>query len=133
MSVESGNRSETVRDPETFIPLTIVGFHSLLSLIDNPSHAYRIKQDIVNFTHGQVQITDKAVSLSLRSYSESGLVEQVPISGRNPNGPMPYTYEITEFGRKVLQLELLRFQSLLNLGREKGLISFNVSTEATDN
>lgn len=112
--------TETVRDPESFLPLTPTAFHILLSLADSEKHGYAIMQTIEETTEGRVQIGPGTLYGSIKRMLQAGLIEE---SDDRPDPEIDDErrryYRLTGRGKRVLSLEAERLDELLRLARRK--------------
>jgi DNA-binding PadR family transcriptional regulator len=119
--------------PEDFIPLSPVELHVLLSLVDGPSYNYQIQKTMREISNNKFNAHERSISLSLGKFAKSGVVVELPLTRKeNARGPISIDFEMTDLGRTVLQLELIRLQELVNYGVENGVVVFDqASVEPT--
>ena len=114
-SVESGV------DPESFLPLKHVELLILVVLEGGDRHGYKIRQEILDRTNGQVSIEAGNLYRHIRALEESEMVRPVEAPGDDPE-PRRIYYRLEPFGRQVLAAELRRMQSLVRQGIRRGII-----------
>ncbi len=99
-----------------FLPLKPVWFHIMLSLSEQPSHGYAIRQAVHARTAGKIQLWPATLYGSLNEIEQAGLIEEW-----QPNGPQDdvgrRSYKLTTPGRRVLAAETERLETLVRLAR----------------
>lgn len=106
-------------NPLTFLPLTEPTFYILLSLAPGKKHGYAILKDVAALSDGKINLSTSTLYGALGRLLDQGLIERVPNDGEESTGPgLPRkAYELTEFGRRVLEAETRRMQSLITAAR----------------
>jgi DNA-binding PadR family transcriptional regulator len=112
--------------PSSYLPLTEPTFYILLSLALGKKHGYAILKDVEALSNGKVSLSTSTLYGALGRLLDQGLIERVPNDEEEENtGPgLPRkAYILSETGRRVLEAETDRLQSLvavahLRLGEE---------------
>jgi DNA-binding PadR family transcriptional regulator len=106
--------------PDDFLPLTHLGFHILLALVDQPLHGYAIVRAVRAQSQGKVDPGTGSFYSIVRGLSEQTLIE--PIDG--PAGDQPDRrryYALTPLGRRVLAAESARLAGLVREVHRRGV------------
>jgi DNA-binding PadR family transcriptional regulator len=113
--------------PSSYLPLTEPTFYILLSLALGKKHGYAILKDVEALSDGKVRLSTSTLYGALGRLLDQGLIERVPNDEGENTGPGPglprKAYILSETGRRVLEAETGRLQSLvavahLRLGEE---------------
>lgn len=108
------------KSPADFLPLHNNWFHILLSLVGTEQHGYGIMQEVLERTNGAVRIWPATLYGTLQRLITEGLIEE---SDERPVAELDDArrryYRVTPFGRKVLDLECERLQSMLRMAQKK--------------
>ena len=106
--------------PQAMLPLTPVVLHMLLALADGEKHGYAIMQAVEADTDGQMKIRVGSLYGSLQRMIDANLIDETD------ERPAPELddqrrryYQLTDFGRRVLQAEIERLASVVTLARSK--------------
>lgn len=105
----------------SFLPLTPAVFHLLLALSDNDRHGYGIAREVAERTGGRVRLGPGTIYGTLNRMREAGLVEERP--GASSANERRRYYRITTLGRAVARAEAGRLAELVDIARDKALIS----------
>jgi DNA-binding PadR family transcriptional regulator len=106
-------------DPTSYLPLTVPTFYILLSLAPGKKHGYAILQDVENLSKGKVRLSTSTLYSALGRLLDQTLIERVPGDlqpGSHPGLPRK-AYMLSELGRRVLEAEIDRMQTLSTLAR----------------
>lgn len=100
--------------PISFLPLTEPTFFILLSLAPGQKHGYAILKDVVELSEGRVTLSTSTLYTALARLLEQGLVERVDndLTARTGPGLPRKAYVLSELGRRVIQAETARLESL---------------------
>ncbi len=113
----------TQREPETFLPLTPAVFHILLSLADSERHGYGIMQEVAGRTDGAMRMGPGTLYGTIKRLLADGLIEA---SGERPDPELDDErrryYRLTDFGRRVLQVEAKRLEQLVRVAQAKRVL-----------
>jgi DNA-binding PadR family transcriptional regulator len=108
----------------SFLPLTPAVFHLLLALSDSDRHGYGIAKEVAERTGGRVRMGPGTIYGTLTRMREAGLVEEcAPDSDRGSGDERRRYYRITSLGKTVARAEARRLAELLDIARDKALIS----------
>jgi DNA-binding PadR family transcriptional regulator len=105
----------------SFLPLTPAVFHLLLALSDSDRHGYGITREVAERTGGRVRLGPGTIYGTLNRMLDAGLVEERPTGG--PAGERRRYYRITTLGRAVARAEAGRLAELVDIARDKALLS----------
>ncbi|GIN72998.1 PadR family transcriptional regulator [Bacillus sp. J14TS2] len=104
------------------IVLTEAVYYTLLSLYE-PLHGYGIMQKVETMSAGRMTLAAGTLYGALNNLLDKGWIEALPKNVNNRKKE----YLITAQGKKMVELELLRLQELINNGKKI------VETEDWDN
>jgi DNA-binding PadR family transcriptional regulator len=123
---EKGHTIHTQASPSSYLPLTESTFYILLSLALEKKHGYAILKDVEALSDGKVRLSTSTLYGALGRLLDQGLIERVRNEEEENIGPgLPRkAYILSETGRRVLEAETDRLQSLvavahLRLGEER--------------
>jgi DNA-binding PadR family transcriptional regulator len=108
-------------DVETNLPLSEVTFLILLSLAPQPRHGYAIMKDVASLSDGRVQMSTGTLYGALRRMLELIWIErfdEAEVDGRERKA-----YRLTDLGRRILDAETARLQSLVQVARQQMVAS----------
>lgn len=90
-------------------------FYILLSLVPGKKHGYAILKDVEEISGGRITLSTGTLYGALGRLLEQGLITRVPNDKNQSSGPgLPRkAYLLTENGRRMLESEASRLQSLL--------------------
>ena len=97
---------------KVYVPMTETGFYILLCL-QKPNHGYGIVQKVEQMTEGEIRLAPGTMYGSLSKMEKDGLIRFVKEEEKRK------TYQITELGREVLQLEKKRIERLYRNAKEE--------------
>jgi DNA-binding PadR family transcriptional regulator len=99
-------------EPETFLPLSSVAFHVLVTLEGGVQHGYAIKRIVEDRTQGIVRLGAGTLYHAIRSLCKRGLVEECPPPETDAAGSSRWRfYSATPLGTRVLRAELSRLEA----------------------
>jgi DNA-binding PadR family transcriptional regulator len=111
------------RAPDAHLPMRPVELLVLTMLTAGDRHGYGIRQDVMAYTGGAMQLEAGNLYRSIRRLVSDGLVDE---SGRRPAADVDDErrryYRLTPFGRRVLSAEMLRLRALVRLAEERRVI-----------
>lgn len=90
---------------KVYVPMTETGFYILLCLREE-SHGYSIVQKVETLTRGELRISPGTMYGSLSKMERDGLIQFVREEEKRK------IYCITDLGKQVLDLEMLRIERL---------------------
>ena len=96
-----------------YLPMTETGFYILFCL-QKEGHGYSITQKVREMTDSQVSISPGTMYGTLSKMEKDGLIAFVREEEKRK------IYQITDLGRKVLDIELKRIERLYRNSREEG-------------
>ncbi len=115
--------SQTIKDPETFLPLTPAVFHILLALAGGEKHGYAIMLEAETLSGGHVKMGPGTLYGSIKRLLKAGLIEE---SDERPDPELDDErrryYRLTGMGQRVLRAELKRLERLLATARRLELV-----------
>ena len=89
------------KSADEFIPLTDLGYHSLVALAEDPLHGYALGKRISNLSDGRLRPTTGALYQLIRRYVEAGLLERVAAPEGMEGDARRQFFAITSLGRQV--------------------------------
>ena len=111
------------QSPEDLLPLTPAVFHILLALADRERHGYAIMSEVASTTEGRIKLGPGTLYGTIKRLLTAGLVEE---SDERPDPELDDErrryYRLTDFGRLVLQAEVLRFSKMVRAARASGIV-----------
>ena len=98
-----------------FLPIREPTFYILLSLVPGKRHGYAILKDVEELSGEKISLSTGTLYGALGRLVDQGLIERVPNrEGENMRPGLPRkAYDLTENGRRVLEAETNRLQSLV--------------------
>jgi DNA-binding PadR family transcriptional regulator len=107
-------------DSQENLPLTETSFFILVSLAIAPKHGYAIMKEVEAMSDTRVVLATGTLYSALRRMLDDGWIERLEdhsvIAGRERK-----LYQLTEYGRSILEAEIERLQKLVNLPQLKGV------------
>ena len=98
-------------DAVSFLPLTPVAFHILVTLKTGPLHGYALKRDVEARTRGVVRLGAGTLYHAVRSLGKRGLIAECDPPDPAAVGSSRWRfYEITPLGTRVLRAEVERLE-----------------------
>jgi DNA-binding PadR family transcriptional regulator len=118
--------TDTLQNPEEFLPLTPAVFNILLALADSEKHGYGIMLEVEANTKGQVIMGPGTLYGSIKRMLKAGLIEE---SDERADPEMDDQrrkyYKLTNLGRRVLSMEAERLASQVMIARAKNVLGFD--------
>ena len=110
-------------DPRSYLPLTPVVLHMLLSLADarQGKHGYAVAREVEELTEGQIRMGPGTLYGSIDRMLGAALIDECHPRVADDAERRRY-YKLTAVGRRVLSLELERLQSVVLIARRKQLL-----------
>ncbi len=110
-------------DPQSFLPLTNLAFHTLVALAEEDRHGYAIIKDIEGRTDRKLSVRSGALYTAIQRLLEVGLVDNASIPDRGPPSDQRRKYyRITELGRQVAALEGARLARMVDSALQRRLL-----------
>ena len=113
-SILRRRRAET--DTAGFVPLKPAWFHILLTLSEQPTHGYAIRQAVDARTDGRIRLWPTTLYGTIGHMEDAGLIEEWTPAEIRDDLPRRF-YRLTAFGRRVLLAETERLEHLVRLAR----------------
>src|SRR5690349_5207106 len=112
--------TDSMDDPQSFLPLTPAIFNILLALADGEKHGYGIMQEV---TQQGLKLGPGTLYGSIKRLLEDGLIEE---SDERPDpahdDERRRYYRLTELGQRVAGAEAVRLESLVRLAHSRRLL-----------
>lgn len=102
--------------------LTPSHFHILLSVAQQPSHGYAIKQEVEKRTAGRIQLGPGSLYWAIKKLADAGLLAETDGSSQASDGPSRRYYMLTPSGRERLQSEVEILADIVRLAESQGLL-----------
>ena len=115
--------SKTNNDPEGHLPLSPAVFHILLALADEERHGYGIMQEVKRRTDGKVRLGAGTLYGAIKRLLEKGIIAETD-DRPDPelNEVRRRYYRLTDFGQRVLRVEVSRLNQLVQQARAKEVL-----------
>jgi len=98
------------------LPLSPATLHILLALAGEDRHGYGIIKEVARQSEGHYKLGSGTLYDNLEKLMDRGLVKEA--TARSGKGePARRYYRLTEFGRRVLEADLLRLKTVLREAR----------------
>ncbi len=101
------------------LPLTEATFFILLSLSPAPKHGYAIMKEVKTLSNGRIKFSTGTLYGAIRRLLEQGWIRRVSDPQPNPTDRERKAYALTDKGRKVVNAEVERLKSLLNMAEQR--------------
>lgn len=98
---------------EDDLPLTEATFYILLSLVPGPKHGYAIMKDVLQISEQRVVLSTGTLYGALKRLLELTWIARLDAAVDDVTQRHQKVYRLTETGRRVLQAETRRLQTLL--------------------
>ena len=120
--------SKTNYDPEGHLPLSPAVFHILLALADEERHGYGIMQEVKRRTDGKVRLGAGTLYGAIKRLLEKGIIAETD-ERPDPelNEERRRYYRLTDFGQRVLRVEVSRLNQLVQQARAKEVLPESAS------
>ena len=119
--------TDTLQNPEEFLPLTPAVFNILLALADNEKHGYGIMLEVEANTDGQVLMGPGTLYGSIKRMLKAGLIEE---SNERADPEMDDQrrkyYRLTDLGRSTLHMEAERLASQVMIAKVKNVLGVDL-------
>lgn len=105
------------------LPLTPIALHILLALVDRDRHGLGIAEHIDDFTSGRIALGPGSLYGTIKRLLELGLIDDASRSPSDGSAdPRRRYYQITETGRRALEIETHELANILDVARLKRVI-----------
>jgi PadR family transcriptional regulator PadR len=102
----------TAPDPASFLPLTPVSFHVLVTLEGGPQHGYAIKRSVEERTEGVIRLGAGTLYHAVGSLAKRELIAECEAPEPETVGSSRWRfYQITPLGARVLRAEVGRLET----------------------
>ena len=103
-------------------PLSPVELLLLTMLAAGDRHGYGLRQDILDYTGGKIEVEAGNLYRHMRSLEDDELVATVR-APRNETDERRIYYRLSVRGRRALAAEMVRLRALVRLAEERGIIA----------
>src|SRR4051812_4109834 len=100
-----GTSRHNSRSPDDLLPLRPVETLILTMLAGGERHGYGIRQDILDYSGGSVELEAGNLYRHVRRLESDGLLEPAPHRAKADEDSRRVYYRMTPFGRRVLSAE----------------------------
>nr|WP_031391108.1 PadR family transcriptional regulator [Kineothrix alysoides] len=97
------------------LPLTETTFYILLAL-RTPGHGYQIMQTVEDLSGGEVRIAAGTMYGALENLSKQKLITAMP-----SDDPRRKIYQITDYGKEILALDIRRLNQMICAAESEGI------------
>jgi DNA-binding PadR family transcriptional regulator len=101
------------------IPLREPTFFILLSLAPEKKHGYAILKDVETLSDGKIRLSTGTLYDALSRLLDQGLIKRVANDENGGPGRPRKAYVLTDAGRRVLDAETSRMQTLVSMARTR--------------
>jgi DNA-binding PadR family transcriptional regulator len=110
-------------EAESLLPLKSVDTLILTMLAGGDRHGYGIRQDILAYSNGRIELEAGNLYRHMRRLESKGLIE--PAAPRHEPGDdeRRIYHRLTPFGHRVLAAEMLRLRALVRLAVSRQIIA----------
>ncbi len=108
--------------PQDHLPLSSVELLLLTMLSAGDRHGYGLRQDILDYTGGKIEIEAGNLYRHMRSLEDRDFITTARAPRKETDERRIY-YKLKPLGRRVLAAELLRLRALVRLAEERGIIA----------
>jgi DNA-binding PadR family transcriptional regulator len=98
------------------LPLAPAALHILLALAGEDRHGYGIIKEVARQSEGHYRLGSGTLYDNLQKLMDRGLVRETAARSGKGDSPRRY-YRLTEFGRRVLEADLVRLKTVLREAR----------------
>ena len=110
------SRRSTESEAAALLPLKPVWFHILLTLSEQPTHGYAIRQAVDARTGGSLRLWPATLYGSIGELEDAGLIEEWEPADTFDALPRRF-YKLTRLGDRVVLAETERLETLVRLAR----------------
>jgi DNA-binding PadR family transcriptional regulator len=100
-------------------PLTEAAFYILLSLASGAKHGYAILKEVETLSDGRILFSTGTLYGGLKRFLEWDWIRRVRGKEGDETGRPRKAYALTEKGRRILDAEITRMQSLVRTARAR--------------
>jgi len=106
---------------ESNLPLTEATYFILLSLTPGPKHGYAIMKDVHEMSAERVKLSTGTLYGALKRLLEMGWIDRTQDPEPDDSERVRKAYRLTNLGRRVLQAEVARLDSLVTAAQLRSL------------
>jgi DNA-binding PadR family transcriptional regulator len=104
------------------LPLTEATFFIMLALSPAPKHGYAIMKDAAALSNGRIQLSTSTLYGALKRLLEAGWIARVDEADNGvENGRIRKAYTLTNLGRRILDAEVNRMETLVTTARQSAV------------
>jgi len=103
---------------QAFLPLTEPAFFILLAVAPGPRHGYAIMKETAVLSSDRVLLSTSTLYGAIKRLLEQGWIERVEEEGEPENGRIRKAYTLTRLGRRILEAEIDRMETLVATARQ---------------
>lgn len=104
-------------DVQSYLPLTEVTFFILLSLASRPKHGYAIMKDVEDLSDGRLGLSTGTLYGALKRLLDQEWIMRIEDPQPNDTDRERKAYRLTPLGRRMLEAEVVRLDSLVSAAR----------------
>ena len=112
---------DTNDDPRSQLPLTETTYFILLSLAPGPRHGYAIMKDVQSLSQERVVLSTGTFYSALKRLLDQGWIPRAADPHNGTNGRVRKAYQLTDLGRRILQVEVQRLAGLVDAAQLRTL------------
>ena len=101
------------------LPLSETTFLILLSLGNTPKHGYAIMQEVQSLSNGRVVLSTGTLYGAIKRMLRDGWIRRVERVDEKKDGRRRKYYALTKHGRRVLDAEMNRLRTLVEVAGRK--------------
>ena len=102
----------------SYLPLTEPTFYILVSLAPGKKHGYAILKDVKDLSRERVNLSTSTLYTAVGRLLDQDLIERLDDDDDDPSPGLPRkSYALTDLGRRVLEAETVRLQSMVKEAR----------------
>ena len=105
-------------DMQQYLPLTEPTFFILLTLAPGPQHGYAIMKETAVLSDGRVQLSTSTLYGAIKRLLDQGWIERAEAASGVENGRERKAYQLTDKGKRILNAETARLQSLVAVAQQ---------------
>lgn len=115
--------TELPDDLQRMLPLTPAVFFILLALAEGEKHGYAIMQDVQSLSAEKVRMGPGTLYSTVQRLLDMSLIEETQRVGeRSDHESRRRYYRLTRMGKKLMETEVTRMESVVRLARQRKLV-----------
>lgn len=107
-------------DLRPHLPLTEPTFFILLALAPGPQYGYAIMKETAALSDGRVQMSTSTLYGAIKRLLDQGWIARSAAESGIEKGRERKAYQLTDLGRRILNAETARLESLVTMARRDG-------------